>query len=103
LSARKVGITNAGTGRLAVFKRVGWQQLLVRDSEDGELVRRVESAVIRWLRVEHALPQHLGRDEMRLTGGWTETFSMEGPSDAEVIARIEAEFARLTSDALEQR
>jgi hypothetical protein len=41
------------------------------------------------------MPPFLGKAEMRQTRGWTETFSMDGPSDAEIIVRIEAEFAKL--------
>jgi hypothetical protein len=62
----------------------------------GAEFREIEKALMTWLRRDLGLKPHLGKTEMRRTGGWTETFSMEGPSDAEVIARIEAEFAKLT-------
>jgi hypothetical protein len=66
---------------------------------NGRVISNIETAFFRWLRDEVELPSYLGREEMRQTGGWTETFSMEGPSDAEVIARIEAEFARIQAES----
>jgi Probable Zinc-ribbon domain len=98
LYARKVGITNQGTSRLADFGKAGWRQVLTVDHPSGHLVRAVEASMLKWLRVEHALPQHVSKSQMRRTGGWTETFSEEGPSDYEVIDRIRAEFARLTAE-----
>jgi hypothetical protein len=95
LYARKVGITNLGTSRLAEFKKSGWRILLTVNSEKGADVRTVETAMFSWLRGEHALPQHLSSESMRRTGGWTETFSEEGPSNLEVIARIHTEFSKL--------
>ena len=96
--ARKVGITNEGTTRIAEFVRTGWSVVNLMEHDDGQLVATVEKAIFRWLRHELAMPIFLGREEMWRTRGWTETFSLEGPSDAEVIARIEAEFARLRKD-----
>jgi hypothetical protein len=93
--ARKVGITNVGTTRLLDFSRIGWDVVYLVEAPNGHSVPRVERAVFQWLREDHRLPFYLGREEMGRTGGWTETFSLEGPSDAEIIARIEAEFAKL--------
>ena len=97
--ARKVGITNVGTKRLANFARSGWQVVSIVETDEGASVALVERAIFGWLRKELQMPAYLGRAEMRQMAGWTETFSMEGPSDAEVIARIEAEFARLSFEA----
>jgi hypothetical protein len=94
LNARKIGITNVGTTRLAAFAKAGWQQILTVEDSDGELVRTVETALFKWLRLDHALPQHLGADDMKGTAGATETFSEEGPSDFEIMERIRAEFAK---------
>ena len=93
--ARKVGIMNVGTKRLKELGRTGWFPVHTVEHGDGRVVAAVEFAFFVWLRKELQLPIFLGKAEMRHTGGWTETFSMEGPSDAEIIARIEAEFAKL--------
>jgi hypothetical protein len=95
LRARKIGITNLGTTRLKVFRRNGWKQIFVQEHHDGRHVSAVEATVLRWIREDLALPPFVGRAEMRQTMGWSETFSMAGPSDADIIARIESEFANL--------
>jgi hypothetical protein len=95
LTARKVGITNVGKSRLARFARNGWEQLLAIESTEGDSVREVEAAIFQWLRNDIGLPQHVLPEDMPSTGGWTETFSQDGPTDAEVIARIQTEFARV--------
>jgi hypothetical protein len=94
-ASRKIGITNVGARRLSVFKKKGWNQALVVERQEGFVVRDVETAVLSWLRNEHALPQHLGPEEMGRQRGWTETFSEEGPSNSQVIDRIKAEFQRI--------
>ncbi len=98
--ARKVGITNTGTGRLRSFAKAGWVENFTKEHSDGAVTREVEVAVFDWLRRDLQLAAYLGKEEMRQTGGWTETFSMEGPSDNEIIARIEAEFDRLGDSIL---
>lgn len=95
LAARKIGITNVGKRRLASFAKSGWVQLLLEEREQGLAVRDVETAVLSWLRKEHALPQYLGKEEMGKEGGWTETFSEEGPTNVEVIERIKLEFCKI--------
>ena len=94
LGARKVGITNVGTGRLAAFAKAGWHQVYKSESSNGQVVMEVETSMFRWLRKELGMPQHLGKQDMQGTAGATETFSEDGPSDYEVIQRIKAEFAR---------
>jgi hypothetical protein len=98
LYARKVGITNIGTTRLAAFAKTGWRQLLAVENEDGRLVRAVESAIFKWLRDEQGLPQYLSKEDMKRTAGATETFSEDGPSDHEIMERIRAEFSRLSAE-----
>jgi len=93
LQARKIGITNIGTTRLVDFARNGWEILKLFEHGDGSRIVAIEFALLSWLRNDRQMPTHLTKRDMRQTGGWTETFSMEGPSDAEVIARIEHEFS----------
>jgi hypothetical protein len=95
LGARKIGITNVGKRRLASFAKSGWIQLLIEERQKGVVVRDVETAVLAWLRKDHALPQYLGKEDMGKEGGWTETFSEEGPSNVEVIGRIRLEFSKV--------
>jgi hypothetical protein len=97
--ARKIGITNLDGTRLGRFQQKGWQPRKVFDSVSGDNAMKVERNVFAWLRKDCGLPVFLGRSEMGVVGGWTETFSLEGPSDAEVIARIEAEFARIQAES----
>jgi hypothetical protein len=95
LGARKIGITNVGTSRLRDFVRLGWIIIFMVERFEGQHVAAVERKVLRWIRRDLRLPEHLGRVDMGRVGGWTETFSAEGPSDFEVISRIESEFARI--------
>lgn len=93
--ARKIGITNRDGYRIGRFQKSGWLALKTVECANGHDATRVERALFDWIRKTHSLPIFLGREEVGSIGGWTETFSMEGPSDAEIIARIEAEFAKL--------
>lgn len=90
LAARKVGITNSDNkgDRVASFKSAGWQ--VVREwPMRGEAARTVERLVFDWIRRELGLPQFLERKQMGRRGGETETFSLEGPSNEEVIEFVE--------------
>ena len=49
----------------------------------------------KWIRKDLKLPQYLSAKEMGMTGGWTETFSMEGPSNEAVKTKIKIECERL--------
>jgi hypothetical protein len=93
--ARKIGITNTGTDRLKNFQSRGWDVLHSVETSRGAIARELEVALFSWLRQDLELPQFLGPQEMGSRGGWTETFSSEGPSNLEVIGRIDAELARL--------
>jgi hypothetical protein len=95
LAARKIGITNVGNGRLEAFAKRGWRQLGIVTRSDGWHVQQVETAMLRWIRLEHALPRHLGPEDMKTTGGWSETFGQEGPTDHEILSRIKDEFVRV--------
>lgn len=90
LNARKVGITNTHNryDRVAAFKFNGWT-VVKKWPMEGRTARAIESLALAWIRGELRLPQYLGRQDMRRTGGETETFSSDGPSDREVIRKIE--------------
>ena len=95
LHARKIGITNQGTQRIELFRTNGWKVLHLVERESGSEVRLVETLLLAWLREDLSLPPYLGPEEMKRTGGWTETFSGEGPSDLQVIRKIGGEFTSL--------
>jgi hypothetical protein len=92
MGARKVGITNQGirTDRLQGFASLGWQEVAIFSIEDGTIARRVETATLRWVRRDCGLPPYLGKEEMGGIAGWRETFSSEGPTNAEVIEKIQS-------------
>jgi hypothetical protein len=92
LGARKIGITNSSSSRLEMFQSKGWTILTSVEHEDGNLVKSIENNLFRWIRNDLGMLPYLGKAEMRDTRGWTETFGEEGPSDFQVIERIELEF-----------
>lgn len=94
LRARKIGITNSplGTGRLKKFSDKGWTVLEVWQSEVGLVAMAAETRLLRWIRLDLGLPPYLSRDEMPGTGGWSETFSLEGAKNSEISRKCEAVF-----------
>ena len=88
--ARKVGIMNVDSARLRNFQGIGWRVIDLIQLEDGNLVRSVETAFFRWLRKDVGLPQFLGKAEMGVFAGASETFSMEGPTNFDVVAKLKA-------------
>ncbi len=96
--ARKVGITNVGTTRLKDFRRLGWRVIQTNTLDHGEVIRATEKRVLNWIRVDLGLPQHLGPLEMGRAGGWSETFSGQGPSNEEVTRMIEDSIMAVLSE-----
>jgi len=90
--ARKVGITNkdARTDRLAGFKKLGWTVIRTFESNPGLQVQTTEQLFFRWLRKEIGLPAYLGSEEMGFMGGWSETFSLDGPTNEVIVAKLES-------------
>lgn len=86
--ARKVGIMNTSSGRLAYFLSHGWHLIYRKEAPTGSKVREVESAFFNWIRNDLKIPEFLGKEEMGSRGGGTETFAMGAPLDEEVIAFI---------------
>ncbi|MDB4018613.1 zinc-ribbon domain-containing protein [Aquiluna sp.] len=91
LRARKVGITNLTTrnNRMTNWVRGGWDVLATFESENGRAILDTETAILNWIRHELHLPPFLSRSDMGAMAGWSETFSSEGPSDAEVKNKIQ--------------
>jgi hypothetical protein len=90
--ARKIGIANQGSSRIDHFASGGWDVIHVEARNDGHVVASVERTVLNWIRKELLLPAFLGRSEMSTTGGWTETFSIDGPDDLTILKKIETTF-----------
>lgn len=88
LRARKIGITNIGTTRVEGFAKQGWIILHTVESKEGSLIRKLESSLFEWIRRDLKLPSFLGSEEMGRQGGWSETFTTEGPSNEAIIQRI---------------
>ena len=90
LNARKAGITNQGikTDRIKKWVDLGWDVVQLWVHEDGQITRDLETAFFRWVRLDLGLPPYLSIDEMT-RAGWKETFSADGPSDIDLIARID--------------
>ncbi len=89
LGARKIGISNFEFKRLSDYED-NWSLVRLWSSESGLKIVNVETLTLRWLRKEKKLPPYLGKEEMGKAGGFSETFSIEGVSDFEVIHFIES-------------
>jgi len=90
LSARKIGITNVehNNRRVGGFAKQGWTEVLILQDDNGYLIQAIEKEVLKWIRKDQGLPIYLTAKEMGRQGGWTETFSLEGPANREIVARI---------------
>lgn len=92
----KIGITAKASTRISRFERAGWTLIFQIERETGEVILAAEWQLLEWIRGDLGLMAHLGPQEMPNTGGWTETFSYDGVSAAEVVQRM-----RTIVDALE--
>lgn len=101
LKARKIGKTNTFTAhnRIGRFQTRGWKVVARWDLDTGHSIDFTEKAALGWLREELGLPQYLSREDMRGMAGQTETFSIDGPSDSQVVEKIGLLF-RLWDDQL---
>jgi hypothetical protein len=94
LNSRKIGKTNTSNShdRIGKFMSKGWTLINKWERTEGYSVDFVEAALLNWIRTEKNLPQHLDRGAMRGLAGETETFSIEGVGNEEVINTGEALF-----------
>lgn len=97
LAARKIGITNTyvKSDRLKGFVGHGWSIVYRVDKENGYLIAELETKMLRYVRKTLQLPRYLDSESMRGMGGASETFSIDGPTNQEIISRIEVEVADL--------
>jgi hypothetical protein len=96
LNARKVGIANQDSQRLEAWIAGGWEVIFQYKSDDGNLILGIETHVLRWIRQDIGLPPYLGPTDIGKLRGWSETFSIEGISNAEVISQIRSTVEALT-------
>lgn len=99
LGARKIGITNlnAKTKRVDKFVSGGWEVITTYTNDNGLLIRRTEEVMLRRIREEFDLPQFLTQSDMRGMSGATETFSLEGVSNNQLLLEIDYEYIRAQS------
>ena len=93
LRSYKIGITNRDNrgDRVVEWRKSGWQVLAVYSHELGEVVEKLESSLLKWIREEKQLPQFLSASEVgRLTGA-TETFSLDGVEKEVLLKKVEQE------------
>jgi hypothetical protein len=98
LACRKVGITNFDSYRLPRFSAEGWTVVAIWESENGLLLMELEKAIFRWIRGDLGLPPFLTKEQMKNTGGWSETFSEEGPSNTKLKIEIQKIFNQLQEE-----
>jgi hypothetical protein len=87
LRARKVGISNYETKRLLQYES-GWVVVSSWSHENGHLIRALETRIKIAIRKEFGLPKFLSEIDMGRAGGASETFSIEGVSNEELIQRV---------------
>lgn len=86
--AVKVGITNTGSVRLRQLRRVGWVPGKLFEFEEGLTPLRIETLVLRRLRVELGLKPAVTHADMRGVGGATETFLRSEVSPATIYRMV---------------
>lgn len=107
LGARKIGITNTHKTRrrLDAFKASGWDVVDLWEHEEGIVAQMAEKALLRsWIRQELLLPPFLERSNMSGLNGHTETFSADGPTNAEISEKgnkIFTKFSQLAEKDIE--
>ena len=86
----KVGITNVSGGRLKSLEADGWKKILAMEFTKGSDAQLVERKTLHWIRNILGLPSFVSEDQMKRTGGWTETFSAEGVSRSLVVNKVKS-------------
>ena len=91
LNSIKVGIGNADSrpDRIKSFIKNDWQLFKKYSFDKGNFAWKIELEVLRWLRKDLRLPQHLSLNEMRKTGGQTETVSADSITVLNIQKKIE--------------
>jgi hypothetical protein len=99
LHARKIGITNIHKTeiRIRAFENAGWKLVQRWDHQAGYVARALEHNLLRsWIQGVLEMAPVLERQDLKL-GGYSETFGLDGPSNAEIVAKGDLLFKRLSS------
>jgi hypothetical protein len=89
-NAFKVGITNISGSRLKSLEADGWRRVLTLEFIKGSDAQFVENETLDWIRNDLGLQAFVSDDQMKKTGGWTETFSSEGVSRSAVVKKVQS-------------
>lgn len=91
MNSIKIGITNTKTiiDRLDQFKRYGWEIHKKYPFKKGIYASLIEDQVIKWLKKDLKLHNHLSIKDMPITGGHSETFNADTISILEIQNKIE--------------
>lgn len=105
LLARKVGITNPGakTDRLQAFRDLGWQVVFTSNFEDGYVPMAIETMMLHFIRKVLGLPPYLSKTDMPGVGGFSETFSIYGPTNQELVEKLNEFSVRAIDNLAELR
>lgn len=87
LHAVKVGVGNIDADRLERHRKRGWT-VVTTVPVTGEMALEIEKDILRWWRVELALPAYLSATEMPHRG-WTETVDADAIDIPATVRRIE--------------
>jgi hypothetical protein len=97
-NAFKVGITNISGSRLRSLEAAGWNRIMTLEFAKGSDAQLLERATLDWIRNDIGLQSFVSDEQMRKTGGWTETFSSEGVSRSAVVKKIQSIAKSLNSN-----
>jgi hypothetical protein len=97
----KIGITNQFTkqDRLNEFVKQGWKVERTWEDNNGRVIQKVETRLLRWIRKDLGFPPFLSFIDMPRTGGWSETLSQEAVSKRTMFSTAER-FLELTRKEL---
>ena len=85
----KVGITFQGSSRVEKFEAKGWTRLNTWTFHKGHEAQSLEGQFFAVIRADLLLPPFLAEQDMDGLGGWTETFSSETITSANLLNLIE--------------
>lgn len=97
LGAAKVGITNLDTrnSRLKNLEGIGFKTVKTWKRQNGYMIRELETRTLNYIRKTLKLPPYLAKKDLGSFGGWKETFSREGISQAELITWVNNTLAEI--------
>lgn len=91
LNSIKIGITNLDSkpDRLKQFRSLGWELHKRYEFSKGINAFKVEQSVLKWIREDRNIPQHLSIEAMPKTGGQSETVDADLITILEIVRKTE--------------